>query len=549
MSEHELWNELGNLYFMSGTYNQAAYAYNRSIQLDSGFGRPYCNLALTYVKQGRFAEAVSLYQRSIELLVDQKEKAITWYRLGDVYRHLKDYRDAIMAYQQADQLDSTMSQECKESNQVLYGGSGEGLQVISAVQESPEPVAIETLAAVETILPEPVVKVADVTVTLTETSHIQEASGLIQAEEIHEEPPTAPLDEPAALELSMSSDIVSGIDLDEQISSPVIEMGSDTIVTDPGWIGEEGSVSSFEVEPDVYIPDYTDEQLDQWLPGPDPQPVEVLAEPDLSRLHENHLKLAPSPALAHPADWSPASSGAELTPGTDECEIPMPSVEELELDIPDDPFPEMFIVPGEEPAQPVEAAQPEEAVIEDLEEIQREITKFRQVVQSNPRNASAWDTLGTLYKSARKYREAILSYQQAVAMDPAKAPYHHHLGIIYAIEGRDEDAMKAFQEVIELDPNHSLANATIGGYYRKMGLEELAQKHIGRAMKNFYNSENEYNRACLEALCGNVEQSIELLRIALKNKQTYVDWVLRDPDLDSIRRDPRFKQLISDYAA
>jgi hypothetical protein len=66
-------------------------------------------------------------------------------------------------------------------------------------------------------------------------------------------------------------------------------------------------------------------------------------------------------------------------------------------------------------------------------------------------------------------------------------------------------------------------------------------------MKNFYNSENEYNRACLEALCGNIEQSIELLRIALKNKQTYVDWVLRDPDLDSIRRDPRFKQLISDY--
>jgi tetratricopeptide (TPR) repeat protein len=186
---------------------------------------------------------------------------------------------------------------------------------------------------------------------------------------------------------------------------------------------------------------------------------------------------------------------------------------------------------------------------EELAIIEREITRFRCVVQGNPKNAMAWDTLGTYYKSAQRYREAILAYQQAVAVDPSKAPYHHRLGIMYSIVGRDEDAMKAFQDALEIDPNHSLANAGLGGYYRKMGLEELAQKHIGRAMKNLYNSENEYNKACFEALCGNVEQSIELLKIALKNKQTYVDWVLRDPDLDSIRRDPRFKQLIADYMA
>ena len=68
MSEHELWNELGNLYFLSGAYGQAANAYQRSIQLDTGFGRPYSNLALTYVQQGKFEEAIDLYRRSIELL-------------------------------------------------------------------------------------------------------------------------------------------------------------------------------------------------------------------------------------------------------------------------------------------------------------------------------------------------------------------------------------------------------------------------------------------------------------------------------------------------
>ncbi len=105
MSEHELWNELGNLYFMSGAYDQAAYAYHRSIQLDVGFGRPYSNLALTYVQQGKYEEAVELYRRSIELLADNKEKAISWNRLGNVHRQLKQYHKAVVAYQEADELD------------------------------------------------------------------------------------------------------------------------------------------------------------------------------------------------------------------------------------------------------------------------------------------------------------------------------------------------------------------------------------------------------------------------------------------------------------
>ncbi len=105
MSEHELWNELGNLYFMSGAYDQASYAYQRSIQMDPGFGRPYSNLAVTYVQQGKYDEAIDLYRTSIELLADKQEKAISWNRLGTVYRHLKDYSRAVIAFQEADELD------------------------------------------------------------------------------------------------------------------------------------------------------------------------------------------------------------------------------------------------------------------------------------------------------------------------------------------------------------------------------------------------------------------------------------------------------------
>jgi tetratricopeptide (TPR) repeat protein len=100
-----VWNELGNIYFNSGTYDDAIVAYSKAIQLDRGFAWPYSNLALTYVQKGRFTEAILLYQRSIELFTSEKDKAISWNRLGNVYRRLNNYDSAIAAYQRADELD------------------------------------------------------------------------------------------------------------------------------------------------------------------------------------------------------------------------------------------------------------------------------------------------------------------------------------------------------------------------------------------------------------------------------------------------------------
>ena len=66
----------------------------------------------------KYAEAVLLYQRSIELFASDKDKAVTWNRLGNVYRRLNDYDNAIACYQRADELDpnnATLSQRLRFS--------------------------------------------------------------------------------------------------------------------------------------------------------------------------------------------------------------------------------------------------------------------------------------------------------------------------------------------------------------------------------------------------------------------------------------------------
>jgi len=100
-----VWNELGNIYLNAGTYDDAIASYSKAIELDRQFAWPYSNLALAYVQKGRFAEAILLYQRGIELFNSDKDKAITWNRLGNVYRRINDYGNAIASYQTADELD------------------------------------------------------------------------------------------------------------------------------------------------------------------------------------------------------------------------------------------------------------------------------------------------------------------------------------------------------------------------------------------------------------------------------------------------------------
>ncbi len=100
-----VWNELGNVYYNTGAFDDAIIAYSKAIELDRWFAWPYSNLALAYVQKGRFAEAILLYQRSVELFANEKDKAISWNRLGNVYRRLNEYDNAIAAYQRADELD------------------------------------------------------------------------------------------------------------------------------------------------------------------------------------------------------------------------------------------------------------------------------------------------------------------------------------------------------------------------------------------------------------------------------------------------------------
>ena len=511
MSEHELWNELGNLYFMSGAYDQAIHAYTRAISLDAGFGRPYSNLALVYVQKGKYGQAVELYRRSIELLADDREKAVTWNRLGHLHRQLKEYHQAVVAYQQADGLDPESDEDREEPGQAADQPlSFRPPEELPALEAYPEPVASD-----------------DVTEAPEASQHGPPLDELLPG-------PAQPDETPAADWENVSSGLPVEAEPGPDESLPEPAQPDEMPATD--WENDSPG-PPLEAEPAPF-----DAGMTEWHPLPDLAASEVAGGTWV--LNEDSAVSAEQDGYyfdSVPAD-SPSEGPAPDATGQESYAAGVAVVQGK-------PAALLISQAVETAMQAQPAASPPDYAADESSRIELDIARFKRVVQINTRNAFGWDTLGGLYKLAGRYKEAITAYQQAIAIDSAKPFYHYHLGLVYAAEGRTEDAIAAFQKVVELDPGYCLAHATLAGYYRKMGLEELAQRHIEKALSDFIVEENEYNHACLQAICGNVDRAIELLEIALKNKQTIIDWVRRDPDLDFIRGDERFQALVASYTS
>lgn len=122
------WNEKGNAFFKEGAFDEAIQAYNKAGQLNPSFGMPYSNLALIYLTQGHHAEAILLYQKSIGLLESDKDKALSWNGLGNAYRCINDYANAVAAYQKAAELDPETAGMREGTDNIAVGQSPRNAQ-------------------------------------------------------------------------------------------------------------------------------------------------------------------------------------------------------------------------------------------------------------------------------------------------------------------------------------------------------------------------------------------------------------------------------------
>jgi len=176
------------------------------------------------------------------------------------------------------------------------------------------------------------------------------------------------------------------------------------------------------------------------------------------------------------------------------------------------------------------------------------IAEFQRAIELDPKSDIAYTGLARVHLLLGQNHEAIASYQRAIELDSSdkhRALDHRGLGNTYHSMGRHDEAIAAYHPAIELDPKSAIAQISLAACYRKTGREAELTELVKIAGERI-SKESEYNRACFESISGNVDEALTLLKTALEKRQGTLEWARRDPDLDFIRDDPRFKALVGE---
>ncbi len=134
--------------------------------------------------------------------------------------------------------------------------------------------------------------------------------------------------------------------------------------------------------------------------------------------------------------------------------------------------------------------------------------------------------------------------QKTLEMDPNFSETHLHLGGLYEAKGEMDKAISELQKATLTDvPQRALAS--LGHVYAITGEKEKAQRAPAQ-LQDFPNGVQEfaYEMAIIHAGLGNRNQALQLLRQASDQREWETSYMRVDPELASLRSDPRFQDLL-----
>lgn len=172
------------------------------------------------------------------------------------------------------------------------------------------------------------------------------------------------------------------------------------------------------------------------------------------------------------------------------------------------------------------------------------IAILQQSLEKNPADTFASGWLSMLFLRQGKYAEALDLTQRENAVKEAHSP-QRVIGMIHNHLGDRELAITHLERAIALKAQDYEARAALAQVYRAVGRDTEATEQDALA-DEMAGQDEEYGHACVQALRGNVDAAVALLKIALPKKLVMPGWIRIDPEFAFIADDPRFKALVSE---
>jgi serine/threonine protein kinase/Flp pilus assembly protein TadD len=218
--------------------------------------------------------------------------------------------------------------------------------------------------------------------------------------------------------------------------------------------------------------------------------------------------------------------------------------------------------------------------------LDKAIESSLKALMYDPTLSEAYAALGLSYFSKQLYDDAITASQKAIDLDPNNFLGYWVLGRIYHNRDRDEEAIELLQKVISLNPDFYSAYGDLQIVYARLGETEKYKETVQTSLKvyerylakhpddarghMFYATDLAqvqrfdeaktqasralelnpddplmlYNATCFYAQMGEKKLAIESLKNSFAVGYANYDWLKRDTDLDPIRNEPEFTEMM-----
>jgi tetratricopeptide (TPR) repeat protein len=171
---------------------------------------------------------------------------------------------------------------------------------------------------------------------------------------------------------------------------------------------------------------------------------------------------------------------------------------------------------------------------------------LKQSVELEPLSAHYQFCLGLVLNNARQYDEAIPEFKKALELDSTFRPTYAHLSMAYSQKGLYDNAIDAVHRYVQLNPDsRAFEQYLLGRIYASMGRKDDVRKCI-RQLHQLAESApvDPGDIASLYARLGEKDSAFVYLDKAYRDHTNQIYFLKVDPDLDSLRSDIRYMELL-----
>ena len=180
-------------------------------------------------------------------------------------------------------------------------------------------------------------------------------------------------------------------------------------------------------------------------------------------------------------------------------------------------------------------------------------SEFERAIELDPTLFDARYYYGRACFKRGELEKSLRLFEQARSLRPEDYESAYLSSLILTQLGRPNEARDARKDALEratnyidLNPDEARAYVLAAGALARLGQRERAKECIDRAQSLAPDDDAIlYNSGCALAILGEHEDALNALEKAIDAGLAGGDWLPQDPDWESLRDQPRFKELVS----